>query len=100
VVDHGMSDNGQIAALESLRLAGLDHAAGGDGGTPRAGKLVLGTVHATRAAVVDERDIKLTLSFADEIVADIALGAADVVALASDLLTAARRRLGRGGLAD
>jgi hypothetical protein len=100
VGDYGMSDNGQIAALESLALAGLDHAAGDGRATQRAGNRILEAIKATNATIVDGADIRLALTLGDEVVANIVLGPADAIRIASDLLLAGRRRMGRGALAD
>jgi hypothetical protein len=53
---------------------------------------------ATRATLIESggEPLKLVLRSDDESLAVLTLGPADAVALASDLLNAARRRLGRG----
>lgn len=52
-------------------------------------------VSATHAVVVDTDTIRLVLTLGDEVITRLPLGPADALALASDLLLAARRRLGR-----
>jgi hypothetical protein len=55
-------------------------------------------IPATRAMVIEQagEPTKLVLTSDDGALASLVLGPADAIALASDLLNAARRRLGRG----